>query len=111
MLGHSATAQIDLCNRLLRTIESKLREAATFEDRVAQAELLLAVLPDAHGGLGQSSETPRPLTPLSQDALLVNAPREPALASELRREIASADRIDLLCAFVVWSGVRVLLDG
>src|SRR5690625_2737684 len=33
---------------------------------------------------------------------------DPQLGSELRLEMASADRIDLLCAFVQWSGIRVL---
>ena len=55
-----------------------------------------------------SGATNRPLTPLNQSALLVNAPREPKLASELFAELESADSVDLLCAFVVWTGVRVL---
>ncbi|MEA2645697.1 MAG: hypothetical protein QOE92_780 [Chloroflexota bacterium] len=40
----------------------------------------------------------------------MRAPGEPAFASELNRELASADRVDLISAFVVWNGVRVLLD-
>ena len=35
-------------------------------------------------------------------------PDEPSLSAELRAEIASADRIDLLCAFIRWHGLRVL---
>jgi HKD family nuclease len=38
----------------------------------------------------------------------VCGPHEPALAAELGHELASADRVDVLCAFVIWSGVRVL---
>lgn len=53
----------------------------------------------------------RPLAPLSQPALFTNAPTEPNLSAELRAEIASADRIDLLCAFVKWHGLRVLDDA
>lgn len=30
------------------------------------------------------------------------------MASELRAELASADRVDLLCAFVMWPGLRLL---
>lgn len=51
---------------------------------------------------------PRPSTPLSEAALLTNAPDEPTLASELRAEIGSADQVDLICAFVRWHGVRLL---
>ena len=52
-----------------------------------------------------------PETPLAESALLVNASGEPSLASELGRELATADRVDLLCAFVKWSGLRVLIDA
>ncbi|WP_166352980.1 DUF3427 domain-containing protein [Phytoactinopolyspora limicola] len=51
---------------------------------------------------------PRPVTPLSDAALLTNSPGEPALSTELRAELASADRVDLLCAFIRWHGLRVL---
>ncbi len=50
----------------------------------------------------------RPKTPLNDAALLTNAHGEPSLASELRAELDSADRVDLLCAFVMWHGVRLL---
>ncbi|MFI1362560.1 DUF3427 domain-containing protein [Streptomyces griseochromogenes] len=52
----------------------------------------------------------RPLTPLSETALITNAPDDPSLGAELRAELATADRIDLLCAFVKWYGIRVLED-
>ncbi|KRF36976.1 helicase [Nocardioides sp. Soil805] len=54
--------------------------------------------------------TRRPKTPLNDAALLTNAHGEPSLASELRAEIDSADSIDLLCAFVMWHGLR-LIEG
>ncbi|CAB4769689.1 unannotated protein [freshwater metagenome] len=50
----------------------------------------------------------RPKTPLNDASLLTNAHGEPALASELRAEIDSADTVDLLCAFVMWRGLRLL---
>src|SRR5260370_28402034 len=53
----------------------------------------------------------RPRTPLSQDSLIANAPSEPNLAAELMSESESADAIDLVCAFVVWSGLAELMDG
>ncbi|GAS88702.1 DNA/RNA helicase [Mycolicibacterium brisbanense] len=51
---------------------------------------------------------PRPATPLSDTALMTNARNEPTLAAELRAELASADHVDLLCAFVKWQGLRLL---
>ncbi|MFE2544407.1 DUF3427 domain-containing protein [Actinacidiphila glaucinigra] len=50
----------------------------------------------------------RPATPLSETALITNSPEDPSLGYELRAELATADRVDLLCAFVKWHGLRVL---
>ncbi len=54
---------------------------------------------------------PSPATPFSQSDLLVNAEGQPNIGSELRAELASADSVDLICAFVIWSGVRHLRDA
>lgn len=64
--------------------------------------------PAGPGQVGRWSR--RPKTPLSDAALLTNAHGEPSLASELRAEIDSADSIDLLCAFVMWHGLRLIED-
>lgn len=61
-------------------------------------------------GLAPTQPTKRPTTPLADSALLMNAPGEPALAQEIQAELASADRVDLLIAFVKWSGIR-LVEG
>lgn len=52
----------------------------------------------------------RPAVPLSRPALLTNSTTDPKLGAELRAELATADRVDLLCAFVKWYGLRVLED-
>lgn len=69
-------------------------------------ELLHLARPEIPGGIPSSSRRPR--TPLSDAALLTNAHGEPSLGAELRAEIETADRVDLLCAFVKWHGVRLL---
>src|SRR6478609_8248130 len=68
---------------------------------------LLAVTHPSGPGVEPAS-THRPCTPLSDAALLTNARGEPSLGAELRAELATADRVDLLCAFVKWHGLRVL---
>ncbi|MEV1050730.1 DUF3427 domain-containing protein [Streptomyces sp. NPDC049887] len=50
----------------------------------------------------------RPATPLSDTALITNSPEDPSLGFELRAELATADGVDLLCAFVKWHGLRVI---
>ena len=53
---------------------------------------------------------PLPLIPLSDSDLLVNARDEPRLGESLVRELETADRVDLLVAFIRFAGIRVLLD-
>jgi len=53
----------------------------------------------------------RPDTPLARSALLTGARVDPSLASQLSKEIASAERVDFLCSFIKWSGLRLLLDA
>ena len=100
---------------LLRQVRSVL--AAASADLLEEGELeiggfpshLLEVRP-ARIGLGETEPTRRPVTPLADSALLMNAPGEPALAQELQAELASADRVDLLIAFVKWSGIRLVRE-
>jgi len=75
-----------------------------YQDDPNKIQRLDAVTADALG----SVRLPRPATPLSDAALMTNARKEPTLAAELRAELASADKVDLLCAFVKWHGLRLL---
>jgi superfamily II DNA or RNA helicase len=52
-----------------------------------------------------------PDTPLSRSALLTGTRLDPSLSSQLSKEIITADRVDVLCSFIKWSGLRLLLDG
>lgn len=94
--------------RRLGLVDDLLRRIEAHGERLGEAaEHLVAMV-----GTGPGAREPsRPVTPLSAAALLTNAPDEPSLSAELRAELASADRVDLLCAFVRWHGVRVLEDA
>jgi len=51
----------------------------------------------------------QPLTPLRDTVLITNARNQPTVGSEIEAEIESADRIDLVLAFIRWTGIRNLL--
>lgn len=59
---------------------------------------------------GQPEDVPLPATPLLDTTLLTNAPGEPRIGFQLSSEVASADRIDVLMAFVRQTGIRPMLD-
>jgi len=52
----------------------------------------------------------RPQIPIGDSVLLTNAPGEPTLMAEIEAEIDSADRIDLVLAFIRVSGIRKLIE-
>jgi superfamily II DNA or RNA helicase/HKD family nuclease len=59
---------------------------------------------------GAPREIDAPLIPLLDSALLTNSPGEPAVGHQVAAEIASADRIDLIMAFIRRSGIRPLRE-
>ncbi|HEX6236736.1 MAG TPA: phospholipase D-like domain-containing protein, partial [Acidimicrobiales bacterium] len=104
------TAAVSLANDIVALLAGHAARAVDADaDAVAGvAELLLAVAPAA-ALPGQASMPPRPTAPLSASDLLTNARGEPSIGHEIALELASADRVDLICAFIRWSGIRQLL--
>ena len=97
-------SQVALANRL---VEALFEHGAMADDRVAEAARLLIEAADRRR-LGDSPPPlPRPTLSFRRTGLLVNGRRDVQIASEIAREIPSADRIDLLCAFVRHSGLRL----
>ncbi|MHB8507323.1 MAG: DUF3427 domain-containing protein [Candidatus Dormibacteria bacterium] len=109
-LANDVEKQVALVNSLITALGRASGSDGCVEDSIVNPpRLLLEVQRDQPPGV-EISPIRRPSTPLREDALFVRASGEPAFASELNRELASADRVDLICAFVVWNGVRVLRD-
>jgi superfamily II DNA or RNA helicase len=101
----SADDQAGRINHLLAELGDG-DEAAAIE---IPARLLVGI--KARSPLGDLLELPAaPATPFSQSDLLINAEGQPNIGSELKAELASAESVDLICAFVIWSGVRHLRD-
>ncbi len=98
------TKQIALINNLLELLESKelhLPKGSQVNDR---ARILKEVLRQT--GVGETAFA-RPTQSLRHTGLLVNGKRDVQIASEIAKEIPSSDRIDLLCAFIRHSGLRL----
>jgi superfamily II DNA or RNA helicase len=109
-LNEDVRAQVELTNEIIRAAIANRADLAELRDElVAEATRLTEILRPPASPLAALEPLPRPTIGLSQNALLVSSSREPALSAELRHELASADGVDLLCAFVRWSGIRVLL--
>ncbi|MFD5745898.1 DUF3427 domain-containing protein [Streptomyces sp. NPDC127033] len=102
--GLPAAERVHAANHILDSV-STLSGAQEWVDMVADGpRQLMAIAEQEAPGVYAI----RPATPLSDTALLTNSPDDPNLGFELRAELATADRVDLLCAFVKWHGLRVL---
>jgi len=98
-------AQLAITNELIRTLAHHPNLEHLSENLVdSPGEELLEVWPT------EQPSRQRPTTPLSDSSLFTGSRSDPSLASELRREIASADEIDILVSFVKWSGLRLITD-
>ena len=98
---------VALARELLDWLETKTGSRSGTDRPARPGQMLKAVTgrnPD-----GSTAEIRGPLTPLLDSTLLTNAPGEPRLGQQIATEIDSADRIDIVMAFVRWTGVRELV--
>ncbi len=96
--------------RRLALVNRLVGELGAADDSLSAAGQLLAVAMPAIPGTVVRALRERPSTPLSDAALLTNAPGEPGVGHEIRAELASADRVDVIMAFVKWYGLRLFED-
>jgi superfamily II DNA or RNA helicase len=105
-----ATAGIELARQIIDVIR-QLPSGANLESSrpVSPGEVLHGIfghLPD-----GRRETIKQPLIPLLDTTLLTNAPGEPRVGSQVLEEIPSADRIDIVMAFIRQSGISPLLES
>ncbi len=102
-------SRLAFCNRLIEII-ARLPERGHIERKTlvdAEKPLLLEITPPNYAASG----LPRPDSPLTETSLFTGSPSEPQLAHELQAEMLSADAVDILVAFIKWSGLRLLMKA
>lgn len=99
-------SQLDLVNSLLVNLRQRLNpqtSAAEVDMLVKPPQVLRAIY-------RQSAYPVAPETGLSLPWLFTAGKGSPSLLTELRRELAACDQVDILVSFITHSGVRKLLD-
>ncbi len=104
-------AQVAVVNTLLGVLRESAPAGVVVElDNVAEGpRVLREVRPPSPLPITRQP-TRRPLISLRESALLVNGHRDYQIGSEVVRELESADRVDLLSAFVRFAGLRLVRD-
>ena len=111
--GGDLNSQVVLVNHIVSTIMAETKEADFDTLSVAErAEQLLALFDKKNSVLAidERAEIIRPETSIAQSSLFTGAVHEPQMFTELKKEIVSADRIDMLVSFIKWSGLRLIMD-
>lgn len=109
------TSQVSLVNEIITTVQEKTQEQDFSAMKVEETGQQLLALYDrqdsilALGARGKD-KVDRPETSLAQSSLFTGAVHEPQMYTELKKEIASCNRIDMLVSFIKWSGLRLLMD-
>ncbi|MCC8079646.1 MAG: DUF3427 domain-containing protein [Oscillospiraceae bacterium] len=112
--GGGISAQVGLANQIIALIQNSTQEtdfAALGID--TRAEQLLALLRESDSRLAvgkTAADIARPETSIARSSLFTGAVHEPQMYTELKKEIVSADHIDMLVSFIKWSGLRLLMD-
>lgn len=103
----AADKQRQLTDSILSTLADALQDGDA--EVLSIANPLRRLLAIHRSVDGQRNE--RPDSPLSRSSLFTGTRLDASLGSQLRKEVATCDRVDILCSFIKWSGVRVLLDN
>lgn len=105
-----ASVGVDIARRLIELLTVDAQHADLIPERPDSARKVLRALltrnPD-----GSARQVAGPLIPLLDTTLLTNAPGEPRVGHQIQAEIASADRIDVVMAFVRRTGINPLLEA
>ncbi len=105
--------QLELANRIVSAI-TELTDDDEFDgmcvDQRAEQLLAVANMQNNADALRNQITMSRPETSLAMSSLFTGAVHEPQMMTELKKEIESADRIDMLVSFIKWSGLVLILD-
>lgn len=111
--GLDVSAQVELANKIIATIMSETEETDFDEMSVSQkAEQLLALFDRTNSvfAIDERAAITRPETSIAQSSLFTGAKHEPQMYTELKKEIVSCNKIDMIVSFIKWSGLRLIID-
>lgn len=106
-------SQVEFINKIINAIAAELGDDAVDMLSVdRRAEQLLALLSKKNNihSINKKIDVVRPETSIAQSSLFTGAIHEPSMFSELKKEILSCDRIDMLVSFIKWSGLRLIIE-
>lgn len=102
--------QIEYINKVIEMVDSESKNRLMID---TAGDQLLSVMSENDERLllgKKAKDINRPETSMAYSSLFTGAVREPQMLTELKKEIVSANKIDMLVSFIKWSGLRELLE-
>lgn len=103
-------AQLEFVNAMLVDLRKRLAESYPYQDYETNVRLLATPAKNLTAVHRARTAFTAPDTGVASPWLFTAAKASPSLLSELRHELASSDRIDILMSFITVSGVRKIRD-
>lgn len=105
--------KLELANKIVKAITETTGDnefdGMSLEERAEQL-LAVAEMKNNADSLRNKITMSRPETSMASSSLFTGASHEPQMMSELRKEILSADKIDMLVSFIKWSGLVLIIE-
>ncbi len=103
--------QIQFINEIVKLVERHSPDRHSEDYMINEPlEKLLSIVYHPTSRDANVKHFPRPRTSIARTSLFTASEDEPQIVDELKNEILSSDRIDLLVSFIKFSGIRLLLD-
>jgi superfamily II DNA or RNA helicase len=99
--------EVTLTNEVIQLLSEKITELGKDNSVVPDQFILKSV--EHRKNKVKKKDWVRPDTSLSRSFLFTNSHNDASMVSELRKEIASSDRIDFLVSFIKYSGLTMIL--
>ncbi|HEY3421502.1 MAG TPA: DEAD/DEAH box helicase family protein, partial [Methanomassiliicoccales archaeon] len=103
--------QISACNQIIELLSRITDENELLDSLInIDAQRLMVIWEKKRLETLEGKKTPvRPDTSISISTLFTGGRLEPQMVNELKKEISTSDRIDLLVSFIKWSGLRLII--
>lgn len=107
--------KIKLVNNILNVVKDTINDEELENDKIdISASQLLSVSKKVNNVSNINNKKvdiiSRPETSIAQSSLFTGAKHEPQMQSEIKKEILSSDRVDILVSFIKWSGLRMIIE-
>ena len=98
--------QVEICNEIIDVFKNNHIDGFELLKVSEPAQHLISILEN----LPDRKPLPRPDTPLALGSLLTGTRQDPSLISQVKKEISSANKVDMLVSFIKWSGIMLMKE-